>query len=100
MLPKKKYQLRLLLVYFQDFILLGVPDPAAPLVHPSETSYAICEAAKRGDIDIIKALIDKKVNINVVGIRSSGGCGVGSLRKATPLAEALLAQYDLVLSSY
>ena len=73
----------------------GYPDPSVPVVHPSETAYPICEAAKRGDADIVAALIAKGVRVDVVGIRSSGGCGVGSLRKATPLAEALLAQYAL-----
>lgn len=87
------------------FKLLGTPNPNKPSTHASEVAHAVTEAVRRQDTEILQALLDakvlifcyvvahlRKVSLLVQDVECSGGCGVGSVRKASPLAECLLSK--------
>eukprot|EP00727_Mastigamoeba_balamuthi_P005775 m51a1_g1817 hypothetical protein (204) ;mRNA; r:491669-492443 len=71
----------------------GSPDPRAPVDHPKEKTYAITEAARRGNAEIVQALLGAGVPADVCDFEETGGCGVGSTRRCTPLGEALLGRH-------
>ncbi|KAH3762542.1 hypothetical protein Pelo_5608 [Pelomyxa schiedti] len=70
----------------------GVLDPKKPATHNNDITYPITEAVRRGDPLIVHTLLSANVPVLVTDQECAGGCGVGSVRRVSPLAEALLAK--------
>ena len=61
-----------------------------PVVRAYETIYAVVEAVKRGDSDIVRCLLRAGAQLTVQATERTGGCGMESTTSVSPLAEALV----------
>jgi hypothetical protein len=77
----------------REALAAGQPDPNTPSSHASEQVHPITEAVRRGDTEILRAMLESgRVELMVVDFVCSGGCGIGTVYHASPLAVAILAR--------